>query len=142
LEFEHNREDPFYYVAYQVANYGKTPATVEAVFAGVSVGQLPSEPHQISGWHSLLRLPILTPNEKRKDLAVQFPDTVLIDEYADADTPPTPVPKVTEDGANFYVRVIIKYRGPFSTEHETSACWRWEQLSLVSVDDERFTYMR
>jgi hypothetical protein len=142
LEFEHNREDPYYYVKYKVANYGKTPATIEALLVGVNVGQSPSEPHQILGWHNLLRLPILTPNEKRVDLEVPFPDEIVIEEYADADTPPIPVPEIIGDDTGFFVRVVIRYRGPFSTNHETSACWRWDHLSLVSFDDDRFTFMR
>jgi hypothetical protein len=131
LELESNREDPFYYVKYRVANYGKTPATIEAVFADVSVGKFPAEPREVRGWDSLLRIPIMTPNEKPRDQTVIIPETIAIGEYADADTPPVPEPHLTGDD-EFYVRVIIKYRGPFSRRHETSACWRWESLRLMS----------
>jgi hypothetical protein len=141
LKLEESVENPFYYVTYEVANYGKTPATIEAVFAGVSVGRLPGEIGSARRWDSLLRLPIMTPNEKRTKLSLNVPETVAIGEYADEDTPPMPAPELNGDDA-FYVRILIKYHGPFTSDHETSACWRWEGLSLVSFDDSRFTYMR
>lgn len=80
-------------------------------------------------------------NEKRTKLSLDVPETIAIGEYADEDTPPMPVPELTGED-EFYVRIVIKYRGPFTTDHETSACWRWEGHSLVSFNDERFTYMR
>ena len=141
LKLEHNREDPFYYVEYQVANYGKTPATIDGVFVGVSAGSLPEPLHEAGAWHELYVSPIMIPNEKRTDLTVQVPETVIIGEYADEDTPPTPAPDL-EDGQDFFVRVLIKYHGPFSCGHETSVCWRWKanSLRLVPYDNDAFAY--
>jgi len=134
-------EDPYHYIEYDVANYGKTPATIESVVAGISVGKIPGELGSAWRWHSLLRLPIMLPNEKRTKLSLDVPETIVINEYADEDTPPIPAPELSGD-EEFYVRILIKYRGPFTSDHETSVCWRWEGLSLASLDDGRFTYTR
>lgn len=141
IELKADVEDPFYYVEYDVANYGKTPATIESVFAAISVGKTPGEFVDARRWHPLLHSPILVPNEKRTKFSVDVPETIVIGEYADQDTPPMPAPDLSGDD-EFYVRILIKYHGPFTSDHETSACWRWEGLSLVSCDDGRFTYMR
>lgn len=141
LELEAEVESPFHYVKYDVANYGKTPATIEAVFANISAGNQPSEFINARSWHPLLTPPIMIPGERRTELALDVPENIMIGEYADEDVPPMPVPELVGND-EFYVRIVIKYRGPFTTDHETSACWRWEGLSLVSFDDPRFTYMR
>ena len=141
LKLKEDVEDPFFYVEYDVANYGKTPATIEAVFAGITVGTLPGEIGSVRRWDSLLRLPIMVPDEKRTKLSLNVPETIVIGEYADENTPPIPAPELNGDDM-FYVRILIKYRGPFTSDHETSACWRWEGLSLASFEDDRFTYMR
>jgi hypothetical protein len=141
LKLEDYTEDPYHYFEYEVANYGKTPATIEAVLVGISVGKLPAEPYEVGGWHNLLQTPIMIPDEKRTELRVHISELIAITEYADEDTAPTPVPELSGDD-EFYFRVVITYRGPFSRSHETSACWRWKHLGFVSFDDDRFTYIR
>jgi hypothetical protein len=141
LDLESNREDPFHFVKYQVANYGKTPATIDGVFVGICVGSLPEEPHQVGPWHELHVSPIMTPDQKRIGLTVAVPETVAIGEYADEDTPPTPAPDLA-DNEEFFVRVLIKYHGPFSRGHETSVCWRWDTASrrLILYDNDAFNF--
>ncbi|MET4173838.1 hypothetical protein ABIB99_004938 [Bradyrhizobium sp. LA6.1] len=141
LQLKEDVEDPYHYVEYDVANYGKTPATIESVFAGISVGRLPGDLGSAWRWHSLLSLPIMVPNEKRTKLSLDVPESITIGEYADEDTPPMPEPELSGDD-QFFVRIVVKYRGPFTSSHETSACWRWVGLSLASFEDDRFTYMR
>jgi hypothetical protein len=129
LGLESNREDPFYFVKYQVANYGKTPATIDGVFIGISVGSLPDESYQVGPWHELRVSPIMTPDQKSTGLTAAVPETVAIGEYAGENTPPTPAPDLTDE-EEFFFRVLIKYHGPFSRGHETSVCWRWDSASL------------
>ncbi len=141
LELEAHTPDPYHYVTYQVANYGKTPATIKEFFAAISVGKVPGDLGVPQRWHPLRHLPIMIPNETRSDLWLAVPESIAIGEFADEDTPPMPVPELAGD-EEFYVHILIKYRGPFTSDHETSGCWRWEGTSLVSFDDDRFTYMR
>ncbi|MVT66867.1 hypothetical protein GPL21_17345 [Bradyrhizobium pachyrhizi] len=138
---ESNTPDSFHYVTYQVANYGKTPATIEAVYTAITVEKVPGNLAHTQRWHSLMQRPIMIPNETRPDLRLAVPDSIAIGEYADEDTAPMPIPELAGD-EEFYVRILIKYRGPFTSDHETSACWRWEGTSLAVFDDVRFTYMR
>lgn len=141
LELDSNREDPFWFVNYQVANYGKTPATIDGVFVGISVGSLPEPLHRVGAWHDLHVSPIMTPDQKRIGLTVPVPEPVTIGQYADEGTTPTPVPELVDD-ENFFVRVLIKYHGPFSKGHETSVCWRWETSSrrLVLYENDAFNF--
>lgn len=139
IEGEFEREDPYYYLEYSVANYGRTPATIEGLSVGISVGLSPQTPTPIVGWHSLLRSPILRPNTQRQNIEAIIPENIDIENYADEDTPPTHVPTVNEDGT-FYFWVTIKYRGPFTRDHETSACWRWQGLNLVLHGGDQYNY--
>jgi hypothetical protein len=82
----------------------------------------------------------MVPSGKRTDLEVAVPELVPIGEYADEDVPATPVPDVSDDD-EFYVRTLIRYGGPFTDGHETSVCWKWVNLGLMSFEDSRFTYM-
>ena len=143
LFLDAEREDPFHYLTYAVANYGKTPATIDGVFVGISVGSLPGELHQRLGWHELLVSPILTPDQKREKLMAIIPEPIVIGEYADEDVPPTPVPELKDD-EEFFFQVLIKYHGPFSSERETSVCWRWDMSGLrpVYFDNDAFNYTR
>jgi hypothetical protein len=143
LLLDDEREDPYHYLTYTVANYGKTPATIDGVFVGISVGSLPGELHQRFGWHELLVSPILTSDQKREKLMAIIPELIPIGEYADEDVAPTPIPELP-DGEEFFFQVLIKYHGPFSSRHETSVCWRWDMRSLrpVYFDNDAFNYTR
>jgi hypothetical protein len=50
LNIDQDQEDPFHYLNYSVANYGKTPALVESASIGVNVGVAPKEPDAAVGW--------------------------------------------------------------------------------------------
>jgi hypothetical protein len=143
LFFDEEREDPFHYLKYAVANYGKTPATIDAIFTGINAGPSPGELSQWTGWHQLLVSPILTPNQTYDGLEVAISESIRIGEYADEDTTPTDVPELA-DGEEFFFQVRIKYHGPFSSHHETAACWRWHMsgLRLVSHNDKDYSFMR
>lgn len=145
LERESERMDPYDFLKYSVANYGKTPASLESVCLKISLGNTPEVPVPVGEWHSLRALPILTPNERRDDTEV-VPESIPTSQYADENTPPDDsftVPDL-EAGTEFFLWVQIKYNGPFSTGHETSACWKWDRDSsrLILYADEKYNYTR
>lgn len=124
-------------VRYSVANYGKTPATIISISAGVSVQIEPEVPIDADFDHDLYRRPILPPNDKR-DVEVECAEGI-----ADFDLIPTQVaqilgpetlpewqnvlPKRVPGSADFFmVWVIINYRGPFTGSHKTSSCWHYD----------------
>jgi hypothetical protein len=142
---ESERMDPYDFFKYSVANYGKTPASLEDVCLKVSLGKTPEVPVSVGQWHSLRALPILTPNERREETEV-VPDSIPTSQYADENTSPDDsftVPDL-EDGTEFFFWVQIKYHGPFSAGHETSACWKWDRDSsrLILYADEKYNYSR
>lgn len=48
------------------------------------------------------------------------------------------------DDEEFIFRLIATYSGPFTTGHETSACWIWDNDSecLVQHGDEEYNYTK
>jgi hypothetical protein len=145
LECDFDQEEPYDFLKYSVANYGKTPASIEACNIAIGVGTIPPPLAAVSVWHNLSISPILTPNERRNDLSETVPDTIQTNQYADEHTPPGSftVP-IFEQGTDFFFWVQIKYDGPFSKGHETSACWRWDRLNdrLTLHGGEEFNYTR
>lgn len=144
LECDFDQPDPYDFLKYSVANYGKTPATIESARLKICVGESPQTPTAVQVWHSLVARPIVTPNERREDLTETVPFEIATSQYADENTPPSSltVPDL-EDGTEFYFWVQITYRGPFSVGHETSACWRWDEESVRLIkhggDEYNFT---
>jgi hypothetical protein len=145
LERDSERMDPYDLLKYSVANYGKTPASIEVAAFGISVGTTPEPPIAVGVWHSLLEPPILMPNERRDDNAY-VPETISMSQFADEDTPPSDsyMEPDLKDGENFFFWARIKYHGPFSNALETSACWRWDRKSarLILFGGEQYNYTR
>jgi hypothetical protein len=135
LNIDHDQEDPFHFLNYSVANYGKTPALVETASIGINVGVAPKQPDAVVGWHDFLVSPLFVTGERRDNPTESIPDDIGIGEYADENTGPFPVPEL-EGEDEFFFWIKIKYSGPFSKDHETSACWRWDSNShrLVLYD--------
>jgi hypothetical protein len=137
--------DPYDFLKYSVANYGKTPASIKSAALGINVGAAPAPPEDVGPWHTLLEPPILMPNERR-DQEKTIPEAIRTSQYADEDTAPSDSymePELAE-GENFFFCARIKYNGPFSQGHETSACWRWDQTSsrLILYGGEKNNYTR
>jgi hypothetical protein len=128
LNADDDRGDPFHFLNYSVANYGKTPALVESASIRISVGVKPKQPDPILGWHDFLVSPLFVTGERRDNPTASVPDDIEIGDYADENTPPYPVPWLKNE-EQFFFWIIIKYSGPFSKDHETSACWRWDSES-------------
>jgi hypothetical protein len=135
LNIDDDREDPFHYLSYSVANYGKTPALVESASIGINVGPAPKQPDPILGWHDFLVSPLFVTGERRDNPTASVPNDIEIGDYADENTGPFPVPSLKGED-EFFFWIKIKYSGPFSKDHETSACWRWDSDShrLVLYD--------
>jgi hypothetical protein len=127
--------DPFHYFKYSVANYGKTPARVESASIGMNVGVEPKQPDALVGWHDFLVSPLFITGERRDNPTETVPYEIEIGDYADENTGPFPVPWLKGE-EEFFFWIKIKYGGPFSKDHETSACWRWDSNShrLVLYD--------
>jgi hypothetical protein len=137
--------DPYDFLKYSVANYGKTPASIVSAALVINVGTGPETPIDVGPWHKLIEPPIMMPNERRDDEKT-VPDSISTSEYADEYTSPSDAFTVPDlkDGTNFFFWARIKYHGPFSNGHETSACWQWDQKSsrLILYGDEKYNYTR
>jgi hypothetical protein len=138
LKIDLDQEDPFHYFKYSIANYGKTPARIEGAFVGVSAGVAPRFPRTVVGWDDFLISPLFVSGERRDSPTALIPDEIEIietaDEYGQYETP-----VLTGDGALF-LWIIVRYSGPFSKGHETSACWRWTETSRRLVLHEKHNH--
>lgn len=118
------------FVEYVVANFGQTPAILENIGAGFHEGELPVAPLRIDDDHPLYAAPILPPNEKRGELKELLPEAFIGEDLGiivDLNKKTShPVPKFAAD-QDFFFRIIVYYRGPFSDGHKTSATWRYER---------------
>jgi hypothetical protein len=129
------------FVRYSVANYGKTPGVIEEVLAGISTSSagVPNDLLHPEGVHWLLRHPVFAPAERRDDLKETLPDGIPT-KSSTTDEIIIDVP----DEEDLFFRILIRYRGPFSAGHETSACWRLEARNnrFVRLNDLTYNYER
>jgi hypothetical protein len=139
--------DPAPYVKYTVANYGQTPAIIDDI--GAAFDNDPALPLRVRDDHSLLISPIMPPGEIRSDLRDELPTAVHSGEtkavYDDAvrETRTIAIPKV-ESGEELFFRVFISYRGPFTSDHVTSACWRYlpDNNHFVQYGHREYNFVR
>ena len=140
-------------VDYTVANYGAIPAILEEVFVGFVFSDRadPDMPPRIWDDHDLSTNPILAASEKRGPLSEPVPTgmdsgaPINISDEAGGFLPDRFVPDWTvPSGHDVFFRVIIRYRGPFSSGHETSATWLCERGSkqLIQRGGEEYNYNR
>lgn len=142
---EYDVEEPFDYIEYYVANYGKTPAKIMSALFSIGVGRGPEHPTPAPIWHELLRRPILIPHERRDEISQTLPDGIKTRQYADEHTPPGSLMEpILGDSEYLFFWVKIQYRGPFSETHETSACWRWDGdgARLIEYGGDEYNYTR
>ena len=120
-----------FFVEYTVANYGKMPAIIEGPHIGFEISERAEPPT------------ILQAGEQRKKTRAYFSAGMVGDDInvvietvraADVDPnailagkeepPETVVPIFTiPDGFDIFFRAAIRYRGPFTADHETGAVW-------------------
>jgi hypothetical protein len=119
-------------LSYQVANYGRTPAQLTEARVGFTVGTTPAAADLLGvhNAHPLSESPILTANETRVIDRHELPEGIsegdggILVELA-GDPSIAPLPNIS--GGDLFIRIIIRYSGPFTRDHETSACWIWRQ---------------
>jgi hypothetical protein len=142
-----NRDE--YFVEYEVANYGKTPAILEAVSVGFETdpnGKIAVPPFVWDG-HPLDAARILAAGERRGKLREYIgPDHITTDIEVvldpDAPNPRLPVFKLKRNESQFF-RVVIRYRGPFTRNHEVGAMWRYTGNGIFAPrGDSEYNYQR
>lgn len=137
------------FVPYTVANYGQTPAVIEKNGARLSLGDLPEIPEQENEDHPLVISPVMEPGEKLDKLYAQ--STFWLDSggrVIDLRQSPSgeilqAVPNIPA-GKSLFLWIKISYRGPLTGGHETSACWRYDQIvcQFISYGGEEYNYSR
>lgn len=140
------------HVEYSVANFGRTPAAITILAAGMSTHtDGPLKPlivdYRDDPSHDLLVRPILPPNDVRNGLLISPP--YGIDFHAPEQTPgvfalthQNLVP-ILNWGEQFFVWIRIQYRGP-NGGYMTNACWRFDELTNRLVpwgEDQEFNGM-
>jgi hypothetical protein len=107
-------------VAYSVANYGKIPAIIKHAQASLSHFTEPLSPARLDPSHVLFASPILAPGEVRVGIqeTLRWDGGLWSDEWGDKH------PDLGNEELWFWS--IISYRGPFTDQHETRMCWRYE----------------
>jgi hypothetical protein len=119
---------------YSVSNRGKLAAVIETVSIACGYekgGHYP--PLMMIGDHGLLQTPILSSEQDIENIAYNIP-------WRELDrSNPTP-----EFRDGLILRVVIAYREPFSSGHETSQCWRYVHSanSFAELADARYSYTR
>jgi hypothetical protein len=123
------RGDSDWIVKYSAANYGTIPAVIEDVFVGFETNEQTTrpEPNRASDDHGLFTSPILASNEMRPHFVEHLPSEfltgviIVVLSDGEGDEREADRPEIA-DGISF--RIVIRYRGPFTRGHETSAMWR------------------
>jgi hypothetical protein len=136
-----------FFVEYTVANYGKMPAIIESPHIGFDISDRaePPMPPRVHDGHQLVASPILQAGEQRKQIRAYFPAemvgpdiNVKIETIRAADIEPNKIlygdgteeelttvfPSFNApEGFDVFFRAVIRYRGPFTSGHETAALW-------------------
>lgn len=130
------------HVKYSVANYGKTPAAIRIIVAGI--GTHPEQPldplqqdYRDDPSHDLLARPVLAPNDVRSGIRVHAPDGIdFVHSHGEV------IPKLT-GGDQLFVWIMLNYRGPFGEAYVASACWRYDGLTnrLVRWGGDVYNYV-
>jgi hypothetical protein len=112
------------YIAYKIANYGKTPGVVDVVETILVISDaIPAHLNQEESAFPLVSSPILPYGEIRRVTRPYFDRPVA--SFVIRDDGLHPVPRIDE-GESVFFRISIKYHGPFTRNHEIGYCWRYE----------------
>src|SRR5712692_10433664 len=121
------------YTEYSVINHGKSAAIVETVivsFAPSHTGAPEDGLHE-EFMHPLLMNRVIGPGLGQTYIRAEPPGNRGFDMTKEG----VPVPRL-ESNEEMFLHVIVKYRGPFTRGHETSACWRLD----TSITNRFFEY--
>ena len=107
-------------VTYSIANYGKIPAIIKSAEVGLSVFTEPLPPPRLDYNHPIIVSPILAAGEIRPKIeeSLRWDGDLQRDEYG------SEYPALGNNDLFFWV--ILLYRGPFTDQHETRMCWRYD----------------
>jgi hypothetical protein len=132
---------------YTVANFGKTPAQVTVLAAGISFAAEPLDnlivDYRDDPEHPLLVEPVLSPGDMHQRLYLKAPDNLEFGHYqTGAGNVLIDKPRLNP-GESAFVWIQISYRGPSGDGYMTSACWRYDGLTdrLVKWGGENYNYM-
>jgi hypothetical protein len=106
-------------VAYEVGNFGKTPAIIEV--AQIALESIESNLNailEVDRRHSLVVAPVLSSGEVRHGLVKDIPENMLKTTNIDGVIAPD-----MKDGDELFFRAIIHYRGIFTQRRIGSFCW-------------------
>lgn len=107
-------------VVVKVVNHGKLPALIDDVCVGITTSYEvnPAYPMRANENNELFIQRIL-PSAQPVEIVVHAPAGIG---FMPVKTLAMPV---LQQGESLFLRVAIKYNGPFSENHETGVCWRW-----------------
>jgi hypothetical protein len=120
-EIEDSEEDyTLLGVTYSVANYGKIPAIIKHPMVSLSTFTEPLAPARLDYNHSLIVSPILAAGERRDGIEenLRWDGKLKNDEWNNK------FPALGDEELWFWA--IVAYRGPFTDQHETRICWRYD----------------
>jgi len=132
-------DEPTVLANYQVANYGKTPAIIENVRAGLEANDtgFPEPPIRVDEDQELFRVAIIPPGysyslPQNAAYGIDFHVQGALAHVQDL------------KGKELFLYVIINYRGAFTAGHETSACWRYDEEtdSLIQYGHDDYNYVK
>jgi len=109
-------------VTYSLANYGKIPAIIKHAQSGLSAGADPETPERVPYSHTLITAPIVAAGEIRNEITQYLRWQGDYGNDEDGSLVPT-----LKDDSTLFFWVIVMYRGPFTDQHETRACWRYDK---------------
>lgn len=127
-------DQPMQFATYDVVNYGKTPATIDTIQVGHSIGrEQPERPDHADYHHPLLASQILASGEKREKISHSLYSIKWKEYYEDGpyygylreQEHPDSFTPILDEGENLFIWIIVKYHGVSSNDHFTSSCWRY-----------------
>lgn len=131
-----------FFIDYSIANHGKTPAIIESMSGSISFEAEPAEPKEVTHGHTTKIVPIFKSGESRETWFWCPDEHIRFKHVGDGSGDVIEIAHPTTD--NFFFRLVVRYKGPFTSEHETSGCWTWNEKEhcLVPYGGEDYNYTR
>jgi hypothetical protein len=131
-----------YFVAYNVANYGKLPAIIDSISVGFETSDNgePGLPTHATEGHELVVSPVMPNGDRRNDIPEYLP-TGMAGDGINVLFPDIRNPEIAEfapvfnivDNHDMFFRVRIEYRSPVTENHVTDVFWLFDNASLRFV---------
>jgi hypothetical protein len=121
---------------YDVANHGKIPAIIESLRFNLSVFTEPLDPIAADFDHPFVVAPVLAAGEKRSEIEADVG-------WRDMGTNEGGHTVPNFGDQTLFLRVVIGYRGPFTSGHETSIGLRYDEQTHRFVEfytGEKYNY--